>query len=243
MRLAVQDRLREINRTFYATVAPAFAGSRSSPAPGFRRLLPWLPNGPIRLLDVGCGEGRLGRFLHEELDLTGYVGVDQETALLERARAGLDDALAPTFLRRDLSQPGALAGVRRAPLIACLATLQHIPGHAARLRLLRELASRLEPGGRLWLSSWQYLDSSRQRRKLLDWSVVGLTERDVEPGDHLLRWERDGQAIRYVASLDEARLASLAAVAGLAVRHRFRSDGREGNLNLYLVLAPAERRR
>ena len=43
--------------------AVPFAASRAAAQPGFVRLLPYLPAGRPRLLDVGCGDGRFGRFL------------------------------------------------------------------------------------------------------------------------------------------------------------------------------------
>ena len=221
-----------INRRFYADFAEPFSETRSEPQPGFERLLEWLPSNPFSLLDVGCGDGRFGRFLRESgLEIT-YTGIDMTPGLLERARSADDDA----FLVRDISQPHFLDGLGAFDCIACLSTLQHIPGHKNRLRLLLELRDHLLPGGVILLGNWQFLDSARQRRKIADWSEVGIDPTSLGPEDYLLTWNRGGQGLRYVASLDEMTIAQLLSDADLQLLKSFRSDGREGNLNLYSIV-------
>lgn len=238
MKADVADRLSTLNQRFYAAVAEPFACSRTRPQPGFARLLASLPRPCHSLLDVGCGDGRFGRFMRQQLPELAYTGVDFSTALLEKARATTDGR----FVVRDLSQPDCLAGLGYFDLVACLAALHHIPGRARRVHLLREMAACLRDGarrGRLCLSTWQFLDSERQRRKLRPWSAVGLSDDDVEPGDHLLSWQRGTTALRYVCLIDSGELAALAGEAGLIVIDQFRSDGKEGDLSLYMVLEPA----
>jgi SAM-dependent methyltransferase len=195
-------------------------------------------------LDVGCGDGRFGRFLYQETrrleirdwgtgtEIQRYIGVDFSENLLTIARkSGLGE-----YQQRDLVQPGCLKGLGQFDLIACLATLHHLPGYANRLQLMQEMKAHLKPGGRLFLSTWQFLDSERQRRKLRDWSLVGFGAADVESGDYLLSWERDGHGLRYVALIDRPAVTQMAQQADLAVPHHFLSDGREGDLSLYVVL-------
>lgn len=225
-------RLVELNRAFYETFAEPFAATRAEPQPGFARLAAALPPGPQTLLDVGCGDGRFGRYLREQGLPLAYTGVDLTPGLLAHARSAPDDVL----LVRDLSRAGALDGLPQYSCIACLSTLQHIPGHDRRAALMREMAAHLVPGGVLFLGTWQFLDSPRQRRKLRDWSLVGIDPGAVGPEDYLLSWQRGGDGLRYVAFLDRVATERLATAAGLEVHDAFRSDGREGNLNLYSIL-------
>lgn len=235
MRQAVVAQLLQLNQVFYEQMAAPFAGSRQKPWPGFVELSRWLPAECPDLLDVGCGEGRLGRFLQQAGRIQTYTGVDFSQSLLQMAQA----QTVGTFWQRDLSQPGSLDGLPQYAGITCLATLQHIPARTNRLRLLQEMAAHLKPAGRLILANWQFLQSARQQRKLSRWEEIGLTAADAEPNDYLLTWQRNGFARRYVCLIDAVETAALAAAAGLTVLRQFHSDGREGNLNLYTVLSQA----
>lgn len=227
----VVQALLALNQAFYARFAEAFVASRARPQQGFHRLIEYLPTPCDRLLDVGCGDGRLGRFLLARQAVNTYVGIDFSDEMLAAA-----DTAIGQFLIRDLSQGGSLNGLGEFEAVACLATLQHIPGRTNRERLLAEMATHLAPGGCLVMSNWQFADSPRQWKKVVDWSTVGLTREDVEPGDYLLSWQRDGRGYRYVCLVGPAETADLAKSAGLTIVDQFRSDGREGNLNLYTIL-------
>ncbi len=228
-------RLLALNRRFYEELAEPFAVSRDYYHPGFARLRAFLPRPCRSLLDIGCGEGRLGRYLLSVGAIEGYVGVDFSAALLERAAR----TVAGRFLEVDLSQPGSLRDLGKHPAVACISTLQHIPGRANRARLLAELGERLEPEGVLFLADWQFIDHDRQRRKIVSWAEAGIAEEDVEENDYLLSWERGARGRRYVCLIDDIETARLAEVAGLTVIDQFRSDGREGDLNLYTIMRRA----
>jgi 2-polyprenyl-3-methyl-5-hydroxy-6-metoxy-1,4-benzoquinol methylase len=234
----VRQTLIKINREFYDQFARPFAESRAKPQPGFFHLLEHILPEYESLLDVGCGEGRFGRFLlANELALQ-YTGVDFTEKLVQYARAGHagTSGLRGTFLVKDLGEPECLEGLGKFDVIVCLATLQHIPGQRQRSQLLIEMGAHLAENGRLLLSNWQFLSSDRQQRKIMDWSEAGLSKEDVDANDYLLSWQREGLGFRYVAQLEEAAIENLASVAGLRIIDQFRCDGREGNLNLYTIL-------
>lgn len=232
MKDEIAKRLLGLNQVFYARFAAPFADSRSSPQPGFYRLLKYLPISCDRVLDVGCGNGRFGWFLKSEDLSFDYTGIDFTSELLLLAK----EQVQGNFYQRDISQSGFLEGIGKFDLIVCLATMQHIPGRSERIDLLREMKLHLAKNGRIFLANWQFLDSHRQRRKICDWADVNLSEADVEPGDYLLSWHRDGSGFRYVCAIDAKETARLAKAAGMREAIHFRSDGREGYLNLYTVL-------
>jgi SAM-dependent methyltransferase len=201
---------------------------------------------PLRVLDVGCGNGRFARALEELARPVCYVGVDGDKTLLALAAqqtAGLS-YVHPRFVQADLSTAGWDAPLRKqdlcSDLIVCLAVLHHLPGFALRVRLVQALAALLAPCPRgtrlLAFSNWQFLATPRLAQKQIDWAEVGLRADDVEPGDALLPWRQGGFAIRYVHQIDEAEMARLAEAADLRVLHTFYADGKEGNLNLYSIL-------
>ena len=232
MKDEIAKRLLKLNQAFYARFAAPFADSRSNPQPGFYRLLKYLPISCDRVLDVGCGNGRFGQFLKSEHLSFDYTGIDFTSELLLLA----GEQVQGNFYQRDISRPGFLEGIGKFDLIVCLATMQHVPGRSNRIGLLREMKLHLAENGRIFLANWQFLDSRRQRRKICDWANANLSEADVEPGDYLLTWQRDGSGFRYVCAIDAEETAYLARAAGMRETIQFRSDGKEGYLNLYTVL-------
>lgn len=228
---AIAQRLVELNAAFYTRFAAPFADSRASPQPGFERLLPYLPPGGA-VLDVGCGDGRFARFLHSRKVAVDYTGIDFSLPLLQKTDLALG-----RYVERDLSRPNCLAGFGQYDAVLCLSTLQHIPGRANRLRLLAEMRDHLRPRGTIALANWQFAESERQLRKVRPWSAAGLEEADLEAGDTLLAWRRGGEGLRYVALLDIETITGMVGELGMRVVEQFRSDGREGNLNLYTILA------
>lgn len=231
---AVVERLLALNQNFYRLFAEPFVETRARPQEGFFTLLDHLPHSTGHLLDVGCGDGRFGRFALSHHLAERYTGLDFSAEMLESARKLTENG---DFFQRDLSRPDFLDGFGDFDLISCLATMQHIPGRANRVRLLAALADHLTPDGRIVLSNWQFLDSERQRRKIVAWQEAGLSEDAVETNDYLLTWKRNGKGFRYVAFIDAAETKEMANTAGLRCVAQFRSDGREGNLNLYTILA------
>lgn len=230
---SIVARLVALNQTFYEQFAVPFSTSRNAPQPGYAKLLPFISPLKLVMLDVGCGNGRFGRYLIEQgLDID-YTGIDISTKLMS-----LGDDFPGRRIKRDISQPGRLAGLGLFDLIVILSTIQHVPAFTNRVRLLNELREHLADGGQIMMANWQFLSSHRQRRKLRPWSEVGLDPAHLEPGDYLLSWDRGGKGVRYAACIDKESTLEMARAAGLSVKAQFFSDGREGDLNLYTILIP-----
>jgi len=231
MRYEIVKRLLSLNQEFYSRFAGPFANSRSNPQPGYLRLLENLPPGCERVLDIGCGNGRYGYFLKIHQPVIDYTGIDFTSELLNLA----SKRVRGRFYQRDISRIGFLNKLGEFDIVVCLSTMQHVPGRSNRLSLLREMKSHLNENGRIILANWQFMDSQRQRRKIRDWAQLDLSEADLEAGDYLLSWQREGRGLRYVCLIDTKATALLTREAGLNVTTQFRSDGKEGDLNLYTV--------
>jgi len=230
----VAARLIDLNRQFYQTFARPFSATRGRIQPGVRRALKDLsPQADI--LDLGCGNGQLGREL-ARLGYTGaYVGLDFSDGLLSVARQGLPENF--TYHRADLSSPGWDEALekRTFTLVLAFAVLHHLPGHALRRRLLSTVRARLPGGGRLIHSEWQFLHSPRLRARLQPWETIGLAADQVDEGDYLLDWRAGGNGLRYAHHFSEVELARLAQDCGFRVLDTFYSDGEGGRLSLYQV--------
>ena len=233
MNRKTKDFLRDLNQKFYATFAGEFANSRGRTEPGFERVLAQVEPGS-RVLDLGCGHGRVAFLLPAGCS---YTGVDFSAEMLAQVDAGGQER-AMRFVTADLLSEDWPATVgSQYDWITIRAVLQHIPGYTARARILRQAAALLAPGGHIVLANWQFLAAKRLHRRIQVWSEVGLSEAEVETGDYLLDWQRGGRGLRYVHLVDAAETARLAADAGLTITELFRADGRENNLTLYALLS------
>ena len=242
--------LHRINRDFYERRAGEFSATRERAWPAWRRVAERVEGrgGAGRsVLDLGCGNGRLERFLAERWgDGLEYLGVDASEAMLEIARA---KGVGGRLVRGDLVRDGLpeLAG-RRFDLIAAFGLMHHLPGFEARAALLRQAARRLAPGGVLAVSFWQFGGDERLRRRMVSWAAYNRTAAEpidpqaLEEGDALLAWGEmtgpaEAPALRYCHWTRPAEADRLLAGLPLESVDAFRADGRGGDLNLYRMLA------
>ena len=233
---ATAQHLMALNRAFYQTVAAGFDRTRQTAWPGWRRMLAHVPrNRPLRVLDAGCGNARLARFLTQSGVAIAYTGVDASPRLLDAARDVLLTAHEAEFRLIEanfLSEPDALP-TGPFDLVALFGVLHHVPGAERRERLIQALAERVVPGGVLGFTAWRFQSQPR----FLDHQVQPPTDLALDPGDVLLDWRAEGvHAVRYCHALNEEELTILVRESGLALLDAYRADGQSGDLNDYRLL-------
>lgn len=244
METAIIQKLAALNAEFYEAHGENFADARPRLPGGVQRVLEQIPAG-CRVLEIGCGDGKVGRRLAARG--CAYVGLDVSGAMIERAkaftenwtlRAGEFSNSQILFFQADVLNP-AWAEVLEGQTfdwILAFAVWHHLPGAETRARVARECAARLAEGGRLVFSNWQFTRSERLRARLRPWAEVGLDASQVEPNDYVLSWERKGRrGLRYVHLLEEAEARQLAAQANLRVLEIFSADGVSGDLAEYVI--------
>ena len=240
MELSTTRRLAELNQQFYAEHAENFAEARPRLPAGAQRVLAAIPAGQ-RVLEVGCGDGKVGRAL-ARAGAAAYLGLELSPAMLDRARRytlAEEQAAVIQFLPADLLESDWIDVLPAEPFDWALAfaVFHHIPSKALRSRVLREIAGHVRAGGRVAISNWQFSRSPRLMSRVADWAQAGLRGEEVEAGDTLLTWERGGRnGLRYVHLLDEAEAREMAEDGGLRVVEVFRADGVSGDLSDYVVM-------
>jgi tRNA (uracil-5-)-methyltransferase TRM9 len=229
-------RLIDLNRRFYQTFALQFSATRQRLQPGVLRVLDQISN-QENILDLGCGNGELGKELSRRGHQGFYMGLDASAEFLNIAQENLPQTTSITFLQRDLSNPNWDDDLPLSEfnLILAFAVLHHIPGFDLRKQLLEKINTLLHKDGCFIHSEWQFLHSARLRDRIQPWDRIGLDSKMVDPGDHLIDWRRGGQGLRYVHSFNSNELTALAAESGFDILETFASDGKGGNLGLYQI--------
>ena len=261
----IADILRELTKAFYERASDSFSRTRRAPWPGWRAcreaIDPALRGGAAArgrgaLLDLACGNLRFEALLAADLDVpVGVVAVDSCASLASDESLPVGGHVAVDL--RVLDAVAALAPGAARPLGALLADaappgsfdaavsfgfLHHVPGAHLRAAALSALAGAVRSGGVVAVSLWRFLDDPAFAARA-DTDHARLAARfriapdRLEPGDRLLGWGQDRTLARYCHSFSDADEQALA--ASLAPRadlvDRFRSDGRTGASNAYLV--------
>ena len=249
----MQRSLGDLNRQFYEQHASAFVAKRDRPWPGWKRVLAaaTTERTALRVLDVGCGNGRLGAFLDEAWDAPlEYVGIDASQPMIDYARKRFAPGSTPhrvtRFVCGDLianAPADVLAETSAVGFDLCCAfgLLHHIPGEARRAALFAAMAEHTQPGGVLAASFWRFDAHERFRLRFREASAPELAPHvdvtQLEVGDHLVAWG-DEEAVRYChAACDEEIESHIEAMraCGLRLIDDFASEGPEQNLNRYVV--------
>jgi tRNA (uracil-5-)-methyltransferase TRM9 len=233
--------LIRLNQQFYQTFAEQFSATRQQIQPGVRNVIRQIPS-DCRILDLGCGNGKLWQRLVEQGFQGEYAGLDFSVELLETATQQASQTFArqpvkspAQFMQADLTEIGweNNAPLQAYDFVLAFAVLHHLPGEQTIIQILQQIHRFLVPGGRFVFSVWQFLNSPRLRERIQDWTEIGLSASQVEQDDYLLDWRQGGHGLRYVHHFSADELEGLASRCGFSCTEAFLSDGKGGNLSLY----------
>ena len=231
-------RLIELNREFYRKVGGEFDRTRRKPWPGWFKLLPYLAEGTIRVADIGCGNGRFGRFLEENYQgHVEYVGIDSDDMLLKIAQKGLR-RMAARFERIDvLELEKSKVLDDKFEVIGVFGLMHHMPGYETRVKLLAQLTKKLKKDGVMIISFWRPDRGENCAKKTKPWKDdPKIDPTYLEAGDYLLRWNLT-KAARYCHIVSEDELKRLKAELELKVLAEFSGDGKNKKMNDYLIVS------
>ena len=201
MKKETADTLLTLSEQEYDAMAGEFSRTRRF----FWRELEFLktyahPGG--RVLDVGCGNGRLLDLLEGASVV--YTGVDVSKQLIAIARE--QRGTRGTFVQANaLALPFADSTF---DIVYSIAVLHHIPSHAYRRRFMEEIRRVLKPGGTCVLTAWNIMQWKFAYAHLVQTlkKVCGLSPLDL--GDVMLSFGNDKRK-RYVHALRARELRRL----------------------------------
>lgn len=243
--------LNKLNRRFYQQVAASFSESRSYYWQGWNKLVPYIQElakhhkDQVTVLDIGCGNGRFGSFLAEQLpDIKiKYIGADNSQELLKIAKAQtLSPNIKSDFIKLDIVESLLDESLQKKlqdlkpNFITALGVLHHIPSFKLRQSFISQLGNSLLSPGYLSFTTWNFLDNKRFQKKIIDPKQVGLDPQKLEKHDVILDWKRGETAYRYCHYTGQEELETLIRESKLEQASQFKADGKNGKLNTYTLL-------
>ena len=201
----------------------------------------------LLVLDMGCGNLRFARFLTGQtlVHPGAYYAVDNCEPLVHSTEVNAQCS----FIKLDIITSlldGTLAAQLEVPLcdvVVAFGFMHHVPGRQNRSQLLQLLVEKTKPKGYLCVSFWQFMNSVKLAGKARQTTEQALQQLQLDPSvleenDYLIGWQNQGHTWRYCHHTTQNELKDLVASLGTQVRicAQFSADGKENNLNRYLVL-------
>ena len=142
----------------YTKIAKSFDESRAEPFKEFELFFPYLKEND-RILDVGCGNGRLAGFLKNKIKID-YLGIDNNRKLI-----GLAKKRHP-FAKFKIADMGKLPFHDHSfDHVWDIAAFHHIPSKKLQLQTLKEMKRVLTKGGLLIITVWNLWQKKYRKYK------------------------------------------------------------------------------
>ncbi|MFH0955978.1 MAG: class I SAM-dependent methyltransferase, partial [Candidatus Falkowbacteria bacterium] len=208
-----------------------------------------------RVLDAGCGNGRLVEaFRGKKIS---YLGVDSSEKLIEAARNNfLDSRLRGNDKEKSGNDKEKVVArnnnnsyeFKNADILEldkfpekdfdyvfCIAVLHHLPGDDLRLKALEQMKDKIKPEGKIILTVWNLWSRTKFRRLIFKYSLLQLIGKNkMDFGDILFDWKNNkGESLnrRYYHVFTKNELKKLAVRARLKIEKLYRDK-----YNYYIIL-------
>lgn len=182
-----------------------------------------------RILDLGCGNGRLLKGIEQEVK---YTGVDFSATLIDEAKKIHPGKM---FVCGDITKDETWKDLGKFDVIYSVAVLHHIPTRDLQLKIIDKMAEHLEDGGRIYLSVWNLWQTrflkdhlSSMKEKIQNWRWLKVPFQKSER--------------RFCFAFDPGYIKRLVKGTGLSVVeiNYWTKEGKSGNIlngaNLWVVL-------
>jgi len=229
MNKSTRDKILHIVKTNYSDIAGEFNATRQKYIwPGLNEFTSDLKTGS-RVLDVGCGQGRLLEILADKK--INYLGVDSSRELIELAQKNYSNY---KFLVSDVLSLDRMAE-SDFDYVFSVAVLHHLPGKKLPIEALRQMAAKLAVDGRMIISVWNLWSQTKYLKLIiLSYFKYLFSENKLDWGDILFFWKNSQGtqvSLRYYHAFSVWELKKISRRANLKIIKIVKDK-----FNYYLVL-------
>lgn len=173
-----QKELLNIVRRNYEEIAGEFSETRKRYLwPALLEFSEEVKSG-ARVLDVGCGDGRLLRaFKYKDIN---YTGIDASEKLIAIAKNKFVGA-GYKFLVGDILELSQFSEIGF-DYVFCVAVLQHIPGRDLQIAALRQMKNKIGENGKIILTVWNLWSKKKYRKMILKFFLLKLIKKNHRLG-------------------------------------------------------------
>jgi len=189
-----------------------------------------------KILDVGCGSGRLFRILQDKN--IKYLGVDNSKSMIDVSKKEFSD-FAGCFIEGDLLNLGLINDVDF-DYVMCIAVLHHIPSFELRLQALQQMKNKVryskDKKGKIILTVWNMWSRKKFLKLIFKFYILKLLNKNnLERGDILFNWKNPQKNIlskRYYHAFTKRELKKIINKASLEIDYYFKDK-----FNYYFILS------
>lgn len=246
-----QDVCIKATNDFYQKVGESFSATREAPWEGWKKLfeipqLKELKNREFEISDFACGNMRFEEFLFD-------IGCDVAMGnCIDNCRKLIPEKTpyALLYFESDLQkEPTDVEGwitnpsyeIMECDLSVCFGYYHHIPTFERRVDILEKQLKSLKSGGIVAISFWNFLNDEKISAKAKEVTQIATSELNIhfdDENDYFLGWQDEKCVYRYCHNFEEAEVDKICeSVSDKAkVIAQFYADGKDNNLNNYVVL-------
>ncbi len=205
--------LRKTIESTYNNISKEFSQTRNSPWGEFEEFKKYLSKG-IKVLDVGCGNGRLYESI-KDLNVD-YTGVDISKKLLDEARRKYPDI---RFIKNDMTELEPIKN-ERFDAIFFIASFHHLSDEKQRLKTLEKVKNLLKEDGKIFMTNWNIFQ--KKYRKYVWKSFLKLFISKYKWNDTFIPFTKGGKTtMRYYHAFTPQELEGLFKKSDLKIIEKF----------------------
>lgn len=223
----MQKELLNIVKRNYEEIAGQFSEARKRYLwPELIKLSEEIKNGQ-KILDVGCGDGRLLRaFKYKDID---YTGIDASEKMIKIAKEKFSGT-GYKFLTGDILELSGFPKINF-DYVFCVAALQHIPGRDLQIAALKQMKNKVSENGKIILTIWNLWSQKKYRKLIFKFFLLKLIGKNKMDFGDILFDGFGGKSQRYYHAFRLGELKKIIKKSGLKTEKIYKDE-----YNYYIIL-------